>query len=783
MKLNLINLLPWLVLIGFNFQSCAPVKFSKSSSVKVDSNGTPTCSSGNCAPNQIKCDPKIVPNLISFTYSSAATKPSIESRCDSTNLNYEWVVKRSDNTVVTTAVPGLTGANPSQLDFTNLGPGSYYVFLTATDPQGVLISYQTTQPLEFVVPTTQPPATLSCDPKINGQYTSLVMQTTTGNPTISAGCTPKADSYTWTVKRDNQVIQLPSLTGDTSTPDINTLGPGVYQITLYATLQNSTHWQTTTPLTITINPPVNPPLGTIQCNPKINGNLTSVTLNASTTKPQLSANCVPADGTYQWVVKKDNNEVTMADLAGPVSTPDFVSRGTGTYLIYLTVIKNNYTTYTTTQPLTVVVDNSTPTTLSVNCNPKFSNNLTTISVTTSQTNPSIQSNCDPNTAVHVWNIQKNGQNITVPGLTGPAITPDVISLGEGVYHVYLNATLTGYNPYVIPNPLVINVTTAITPTRAVSFTRTVQVTDNKVDLLVVMDDSSSMAADNQKLASKMQGFITDLETSGIDWQMCITRTRDVVAEDGVYYWGLPVYWQGYVGTSNWILNRGAANPYSIFTNTVNFISTNLNNTDPQWARSDDERAIKAAVFSATYDSYFKCSRSDAALSVIIISDEDERSVGGDASQAVYSSEVKPLEVDDQPSYYVNIVKQIYGMNKRFTVNSIIVKPGDTTCKATQDSNGAVSHYGFKYDELSRLTSGYSSSICSTDYSTNLKYFKDQIVNSLSSVPLECTPIGNVDVQVTPTLQGLSARVENGKLFLSPAIPAGYSVNIKYQCPN
>lgn len=109
--------------------------------------------------------------------------------------------------------------------------------------------------------------------------------------------------------------------------------------------------------------------------------------------------------------------------------------------------------------------------------------------------------------------------------------------------------------------------------------------------------------------------------------MCanITRAQDAY-NNGVLYWGASQNWINYVGTYKWVLNQGAADPYSIFTSTVNSIGAG-------WENTDDERAIKALYWNAEYADYNHCYRDDAAIAAIIISDEDERSVGGDPNQA------------------------------------------------------------------------------------------------------------------------------------------------------
>ena len=58
------------------------------------------------------------------------------------------------------------------------------------------------------------------------------------------------------------------------------------------------------------------------------------------------------------------------------------------------------------------------------------------------------------------------------------------------------------------------------------------------------------------------------------------------------------------------------------------------------------------------------------------------------------------------------------------------------------------------------------------YSSNLYYFKDRIVNTAASIPLECAPVGNVIVTITPSMGSFVATVQNNSLVFNPAIPAG-----------
>lgn len=313
-----------------------------------------------------------------------------------------------------------------------------------------------------------------------------------------------------------------------------------------------------------------------------------------------------------------------------------------------------------------------------------------------------------------------------------------------------------------------------TSTKNVETSYTVTSNQSKVDIVLVVDNSSSMTADNLKLADRLTTFVSQLESSAIDWQMCLTVTT-YVPSGGTNYWGMSVNWSDYSATPKWVLKKGTANLPTIFRNTLlNSIATGSTNTN-------DERGIKAAYWHVSYQPYNNCYRAGAAVAYIFISDEDERSIGGNESYKYYTDEYKMLEQDDLPSSLVDKVKATLGNDVRLRANSIIVKPNDSTCLQTQDNQGTKAHYGVKYEELSKMTGGGVGSICDNDYGTNLSYFNDVINDSLASMPLECNPIdNNVSVTITPAMT-VTTSVQGQSLLFNPSVPAGSTILAKYKC--
>jgi len=310
------------------------------------------------------------------------------------------------------------------------------------------------------------------------------------------------------------------------------------------------------------------------------------------------------------------------------------------------------------------------------------------------------------------------------------------------------------------------------PSKVINSTEIVATGNKQVDFLLVLDDSNSMLPELKKLSSRMATFVSFLEASQIDWQMCVTTTR--ASNFGTY-----LSWKNYSpvgGAPAYVLRKGGGDLNTIFTSTID--SVTIGGGD-----SGDERAIKSAYVS--FQNLGPCYRSGAAVSVIAISDEDERSVGGDPSKVKAkdaAGSYMPLEAEDMPLNLISRAQASFGAGLRFTFNSIIVKPGDTACEAAQDIDTSPSHPAYVYSTMSTLTDGGIGSICEADYSGNLNTFKDKIVNSLTQVTLQCEPVkGTLKVKINGAVVS-NFKTEKKLLKFAKSLVEGTRIELVYECP-
>ena len=166
------------------------------------------------------------------------------------------------------------------------------------------------------------------------------------------------------------------------------------------------------------------------------------------------------------------------------------------------------------------------------------------------------------------------------------------------------------------------------------------------------------------------------------------------------------------------------------------------------------------------------------MAIVILSDENERSKGGDIAGFA-------LQPRDLPATLVANIKGQFGADKSFAVHAVIVRPGDTDCLEKQNAqNGVKGFEGHVYQELVDLTGGHSGSICADDYGIELGQIGSAVVDEVNSVDLECAPLNSVfQAIVSPEPAGLEVELdaEDKKIRFNQSLPADTTVRLIYDC--
>lgn len=221
----------------------------------------------------------------------------------------------------------------------------------------------------------------------------------------------------------------------------------------------------------------------------------------------------------------------------------------------------------------------------------------------------------------------------------------------------------------------------------------------KLDVLFVVDNSGSMSSSQSALATNFPSFINFFKNKGYDFKIAVT-TSDAF------------YGDQFVSQSCSLCNveqtrfRSGTNPkiYVVEEDTPNLESVFASNVYVGTAGSGDERAFSSfkAALNSSLNSDFH--RTDAYLSVIIVSDEedfshDEINMNESYSQSTLHS------VASYKTYLESFTQGVAGED--FSVSTISIL--DTACK---NSLGSGRKIGTRYMELADATSGTKNSLCS-----------------------------------------------------------------------
>lgn len=336
-----------------------------------------------------------------------------------------------------------------------------------------------------------------------------------------------------------------------------------------------------------------------------------------------------------------------------------------------------------------------------------------------------------------------------------------------------------------------------------NYTETIE--GGKVDILVVTDNSASMSYEQASLANRFNGFISNLEGKNINYRIGVITT-DISAGNNA---ARPINGNGALQDGRLIAFPGSVGKYltkdsgtlsqkdTWFKQTVqrpetaaceqfilgyggnrdsNDYSSKYYNNCP----SGDERGIFALNLAVSGGAEGMI-RSEADLAVIILADEDVRSgLYYGSTAASY-----PLDPKDTSDGFVDMMKSKYP-NKTYAVHSIIVRPNDSACLATQNSQtgGLVSgSYGVEYDWLRYKTGGVQGNICASDYTTQLLGIFNNIQSKIvDKVALACANPEGLTVSLTNNSDpSITWTVVGQEIKFSKKLPVGSSVNVQYTC--
>lgn len=230
------------------------------------------------------------------------------------------------------------------------------------------------------------------------------------------------------------------------------------------------------------------------------------------------------------------------------------------------------------------------------------------------------------------------------------------------------------------------------PPRSVAVTETfVQEPLPRADLLLVIDNTRSMAQEQDALATQMVALLDDLDAAGVGWQLGVVTTEMGVEE------------AGWLRGSPWIITPTTEDRDAAFARAV---AVGTTGGEPVAGLA---AAAEALRLSAPGEANSGFRRSDALLHVVFVSDDDDQSDAwlGDDPVATFLDELSDASTPDLPA----------------RASGLVGPTPDGCTSASGDAQAAA-----RYTQVVQGTGGVAVSICEPDFTP--------VVSSLTEASIE-----------------------------------------------
>lgn len=256
----------------------------------------------------------------------------------------------------------------------------------------------------------------------------------------------------------------------------------------------------------------------------------------------------------------------------------------------------------------------------------------------------------------------------------------------------------------------------------------------KVDVLVVIDNSGSMADEQDKLKGKLPALTKHLATT--DWQVAVVTTDNSCLAGGK------------------VIKRGDATAEADFAKAI----------ESGTGGSPDEKGIKQALLALAGQcatGNYMWLRPDASVAILFVTDENN-------SCTVAGSE--PCEAGNRPAELIASLKNLRADRAR--AYGLTWKRGEPGCS---DFNGEST--GTRYEEVITATGGFRGSICADDYTAALEKVSKDVARAVKyEFDLKNMPDGSGVMVAIDGVDYQDFEVQGNKIKLNKI--RGEEINLK-----
>ncbi|MCB0365604.1 MAG: hypothetical protein H6624_04225 [Bdellovibrionaceae bacterium] len=255
----------------------------------------------------------------------------------------------------------------------------------------------------------------------------------------------------------------------------------------------------------------------------------------------------------------------------------------------------------------------------------------------------------------------------------------------------------------------------------------------KIDLLWVIDNSGSMHTSQQNIADNFESFIGDFASRSFDYRIAVI--------------GSDAYREAFTGNSNVSLFKSAGGVPVITPQTPDIANVFIGNIMVGTSGYGDERTLHSIPWALNNPGNAGFLRADSFFAVILVSDEDDFSHDGSAYiKNQYDAYTNPGHsyYDSAKGHtiakymeYLETLTNSSGATKRFSVNSIVIRDGDSDCLSALSGGGRI--YGKRNQAMAEAAGGVVGSLCG-DFATELETISENILTLSTQFFLKREPI-------------------------------------------
>jgi len=233
-------------------------------------------------------------------------------------------------------------------------------------------------------------------------------------------------------------------------------------------------------------------------------------------------------------------------------------------------------------------------------------------------------------------------------------------------------------------------------------------------VLLVVDNSGSMVEEQEKLANNFESFIGAFLEGDVDYHIGVVTTDVANVTD-----------QGRLEGDTKIITRDTPNPEAVFAENV---QVGTSGSGAEMGLEAARLALSEPLLSTDNAGFY---RSDASLSIVIVSDENDLS---------------PWSVDDYLNWFSALKGEASYRDHRLMNISAVVGDVPYGCDSADGTSDALP--GTRYVDASTQTEGIFASICASDFGPLIQALGLDISGLRDEFPLtRCPRVDTLEVTV------------------------------------